>query len=194
MGDVAMSHEYEAQLAVPLFGSLALLALATCCFLFWSAHVGHGQSRARPFTKALIDYTRVGSSWPVWLLLVTLVFLAANQLLVRGIAVGIWDADGQFYPYFVLVADHARAGRFIQWDPWSNGGLPLLGDPQVGAFSPIHIVLGVVTGGTSSGFRIYWLLMWWFGGFGMLLLGQHLGAPRWGACVVALSFLFCGVY
>jgi hypothetical protein len=126
--------------------------------------------------------------------MVTVVFLAANQLLVRGIAVGTWDVDGQFYPYYVLVADHARAARFVQWDPWSNAGLASLGDPQVGAYSPVNFILGLITGGTSWGFRVYWLLIWWVGGAGMLMLGRHLRAPAWGACVVALGFLLCGVY
>ena len=132
--------------------------------------------------------------WRVWLLLVTLIFLLANQLLVRGVAVGKWDAVGQFLPYYVLVADHARAARFVEWDPWSSGGLLLLGDPQVGAFSPINVALGLLTGGTSAGFRLYWLLIWWLGGFGMLMLGRRLGAPAWGACVVSLGLLLSGVY
>lgn len=174
-----MTQDYGASVGVPLGASIALLALATCALLLWGARLTRGQ---------------VGSRWPLWVLIVTLVFLAGNQLLVRGEAIGRWDADGQFFPYYVLVADHARAARFVQWDPWSNGGLPALGDPQVGAVSPVNVVLGLMTGGTSTGFRIYWLLLWWVGGFGMLMLGRHLGAPPWGACVVALGFLFCGVY
>ena len=43
--------------------------------------------------------------------IVTLVvFLLANRLLISGRAVGIWDVDGQYFPQFVLVADHARSG------------------------------------------------------------------------------------
>jgi hypothetical protein len=132
--------------------------------------------------------------WGRALLVVTLVFVAANQLLLRGKAAGIWDVDGQFYPYFVMVADHARAARLVSWDPWSNGGLAALGDPQVGAFFPLAVLVGVWTGGTSSGFVVYWLLVWWLGGVGVLVLGRRLGAPAWGAAAVALGFLFCGVY
>jgi hypothetical protein len=189
-----MSQEYEANVGLPLFASVTLLALATCALLLWGARLTHSQNRRQPSTASFVGDVLLGSRWPLWVLVVTIVFLAANQLLVRGVAVGTWDVDGQFYPYYVLVADHARAARFVQWDPWSNGGWPMLGDPQVGAFSPVNFVLGLVTGGTSWGFRIYWLLLWWIGGFGMLLLGRHLGAPPWGACVVALGFLLCGVY
>ncbi len=123
-----------------------------------------------------------------------IVFLASNHLLLRGLVVAVWDADAAFLPYQVLVADYARAGRFLYWDPWTNGGLPLLGDPQVGAFSPINFIVGFVTGGTSKGFISYWLLMWWLGGLGMLMLARHLKVPVWGGCTVALNFLFCGMY
>ncbi|MGI8654565.1 MAG: hypothetical protein ACR2LC_05060 [Pyrinomonadaceae bacterium] len=142
-----------------------------------------------PSGKALVKFR--------WLLggaATLVVFLASNHLLLRGLVVAVWDADGAFLPYQVLVADYARAGRFIYWDPWTNGGLPLLGDPQVGAFSPINFIVGFVTGGTSKGFIIYWLLMWWLGGLGMLMLARHLKAPVWGGCIVALNFLFCGMY
>jgi len=59
----------------------------------------------------------------------------------------------------------------------------MLGDPQFGAFSPLNVIIGTLTGGTSSGFIFYWLLMWWLGGFGILMLARHLKAPPWGAGV-----------
>src|SRR5215203_2080347 len=189
-----MSHEYEASVTLPLVVSIAVLALATCASLVWGARLIPASNRREPPISDFVGDTLLSFRWSTWALMVTVVFLLANQLLVRGVGVGKWDADGQFYPYYVLVADHARAARLVQWDPWSNAGLPMLGDPQVGAFSPINVALGLLTGGTSWGFRVYWLLVWWVGGMGVLLLGRHLGAPAWGACVVALGFLFCGVY
>ncbi len=132
--------------------------------------------------------------WLLWVLITTAVFLGSNHLLVRGLAVGIWDADGAYYPYQALVADYARAGRFLHWDPWASGGLPLSGDPQVGAFSPLNLIVGVLTGGTSRGFIAYWLLMWWLGGFGIIMLARQLKAPSWGGCMVASGFLVCGAY
>lgn len=121
-------------------------------------------------------------------------FVAANQLIVRGKAVGIWDADGQFFPYFVLVADHVRAGRFVTWDLWTHGGIPLMGDPQVGAFSPLMLAFGLAFGGTSLGFRAYWLTVWALGALGVFVLGRYVRAPAWGALIVALGFAFSGVY
>ncbi|HSF39165.1 MAG TPA: hypothetical protein VLT87_05180 [Thermoanaerobaculia bacterium] len=133
-------------------------------------------------------------SWGLATLLAAALFLLSNHLLIRGRARGIWDADSQFFPYQVLVADSARAGHLFYWDPWSNAGLTVFGDPQVGLLSPINRGLGLLAGGTSAGFVLYWLAMWGLGGVGMLLLARHLGAPPWGGFTVAVGFLFCGVY
>lgn len=137
---------------------------------------------------------RWDDSWWMANLAVIVVFLIANQLLVRGLAVGIWDADGEMFPFQVLVSDFARSGRFIHWDPWSDGGLPLSGDPSVGAFSPLNLTVGLITGGTSLGFRIYWLLAWLLGGLGIIQLARQLKAPAWAGALVAIGFLFNGSY
>jgi len=135
-----------------------------------------------------------GLRWWMALALVCLIFLLANWLVIAGRAVPYMDADSAFMPYYVLVADHARAGHLVRWDPWSNGGSPALADPQIGAFSPLTCVFGLLTGGTTWGFRTYWLTMWGVGGIGMLLLSRHLRSPWWGAVAVSLGFLFCGLY
>lgn len=132
--------------------------------------------------------------WLLSVLFLTGIFLALNHQLLTGQVVGIWDVNNQFLQYHILVADYARAGRLVYWDPWSNAGLPILGDPQVGIFSPLNVLAGMITGGTTFGFIFYWLSMWWLGGFGVLMLARHLQTPAWGGCVVALGFLFCGIY
>lgn len=134
------------------------------------------------------------SSWVVAGLVVVAVFLLINHLLVRGIAVGIWDAEASYYPFQTLVADYARQGRLLHWDPWSSTGVPLGSDPEVGAFSPLNLAIGLLTGGTSLGFRFYWLLVWSLGGVGILMLGRHLKAPAWGSAAIAIGFLFSGIY
>ncbi len=54
--------------------------------------------------------------------------------------------------------------------------------------------VGFLTGGTELAFRVYWLVVWFLGGLGVVLLGRHLGAPPWGCYVVALGFVFSGFY
>jgi hypothetical protein len=93
-----------------------------------------------------------------------------------------------------LVADHARVGRLLLWDPWLAGGTPDFADPQVGAASPIMVIAGVIGGGSSAAFRGYWLFIWLSGPLGLLLLARHLGAPPWGAFLVGVGYGFCGFY
>lgn len=122
------------------------------------------------------------------------VFLIANNKLVSGEHSVVWDADGLFAPAYTLIADHARVGRILLWNPWRSAGSPDYAEPQMGATSPIMILVGAITGGTEAGFRIYYLLIWVLGGIGMLLLARHLRAPWWGAFAVSLGFLFSGFY
>lgn len=132
--------------------------------------------------------------WIVAALLVAAVLLGANYRLLTGAAAPKWDADDFFGPYFTLVADHARAGRLLLWDPWTSGGAPDFADPQLGAFSPFTVLVGALAGGSEAGFRAYWLLLWLLGPLGLLVLARHLGAPAWGGTVVALGFGFSGFY
>jgi hypothetical protein len=132
-----------------------------------------------------------------WLLAGSLligVFLVNNLELITGARVQIWDAFTFYTPAFSLVADHARSGRLLMWDPWLAGGTPDFADPQVGAASPIAIVFGAIGGGNPAAFRAYWLFIWILGPLGLLLLARHLGVPAWGAFLVALGYAFCGFY
>ena len=169
-------------LAVILLGLLAGCSVAT--YRLFKATGGQSS------LAAAVD----GLSWPAASFLLTIVFVAATHPLIRGVATGIWDADGAYFPYFTLVSDHAKAGQFLTWDLWTNGGAPVMGDPQFGALSPIVLAFGLLPIQPSQAFIGYWLVSWWLGGIGMLLLGRHLGAPAWGGLLVALGFLFCGVY
>ena len=134
------------------------------------------------------------SSWLLAGLLLTTLFLIINRELISGARVQIWDAYDFYSPAFSLVADHARHHRLLLWDPWLAAGTPDFADPQVGAASPIAIVAGAIGGGNSTAFRIYWLFIWFLGPLGLLLLARHLGAPPWGAFLVALGYSFCGFY
>lgn len=169
-----------------LFGGFFLLLLAVQCLLY--------KGTIRRITFSFVRITFVRFRWLIWVEITVGVFLIANHLLARGLAVGVWDAEGSFFPFHVLLADHVKAGRFLQWDMWSNAGQPLSSSPETGAFSPVNLFLSFLTGGTSSGFITYWLVMWCLGGLGIILLARHLKAPPWGGCAVALGFLFCGAY
>ena len=130
--------------------------------------------------------------WFVAVVGLLLVFLGANFRQVTGRATPLWDADVEFAPYYTLVADYARAGRLLLWNPWTNAGSPDFAEPQIGALSPVVLMVAAATGGSLPGFRVYWFFMWFLAGFGILVLGCHLQAPAWGAGVAAAGFLFSG--
>ena len=133
-------------------------------------------------------------SWGIAALFLTIAFLWGNRPLVTGREAPIWDAESFFAPAFTLVADHARAGRIVLWNPWESGGSPDYAEPELGSQSPVAILTGMLLGGTEGGFRGYFLLIWLFGGLGILGLARQLGASAWIGFVVALGFLFCGFY
>jgi hypothetical protein len=148
-------------------------------FFQWSAQ----RASARPVT-----------AWVFATLLIAVILLAANYPLVRGSAAGIWDTRDLFEPTYMLIAEYARAGRWLDWNPWSDGGAPTYADPQLGALSPLTVGMGCILGGTGASYVAYWLLLWILAAAGTMLLARHLGAPLWGACVAALGFVAGGVF
>ncbi|HTS49219.1 MAG TPA: YfhO family protein [Bryobacteraceae bacterium] len=132
--------------------------------------------------------------WFLAALLLAVVFMICNLQIVNGSGAPIWDAEELFAPSFTLIADHARAGRIVLWNPWVSGGAPDYAEPELGVASPIAILVGAIMGGTGAGFRAYWLLIWFLGPLGLLLLARHLRAPPWAGFAVALGFAFCGFY
>jgi len=124
------------------------------------------------------------------LCLAAVLLVAARVYL--GSAVVPFDAHDVFAPYYVLVADFARRGQLLLWDPWVNGGLPALAEPQTGSYSPLMITVGLLMGGTWAGFRTYFCVVWWLSGVGTFALGRRLGAPAWGAAIVAFNWVFSG--
>jgi len=134
------------------------------------------------------------AGWGVTALGFVASFLLALRVLLGGDVAPRFDAHSAFAPWQMLVADFARAGRVLLWNAWSNGGSPDFAEPQVGAFSPLAVGVGALTGGSTAGFLLYWLLSWGLGGLGVLLLARQLGAPAWGGFVAALGFAFSGFF
>lgn len=132
------------------------------------------------------------SGWIPALALYTLALCAANFRLIFTQQMPIWDAQQYHHPYYVLLADFARSGRLLFWNPFSAGGVPIFVDPQVAAFSPLTLLAGLVTGGTTGGYIFYWLLLLWLGGAGVILLARDLKAPPWAGVVAAIGYSTSG--
>ncbi len=120
--------------------------------------------------------------------------LVANLPVLLGRAAGLWDADRQFVAYHALLADAARSAAWVLWDPWTDGGLPIFADPQVGTLSPLRLSLGLVFGPSTHGYLLSWLFVWCLGGVGLIALARHLGSPPGAALAIALGFSFGGVF
>jgi hypothetical protein len=114
--------------------------------------------------------------------------------LLTGAAKPTWDAAAFSAPAVGLVADFARAGRLLTWDPWLSGGRPDCADPSVGAASPLVIAAGLIGGPKLGGFLLYWLGSWFLGGLGVLVLARAVGAPPWSQVIAAVAFVSCGFF
>jgi hypothetical protein len=114
--------------------------------------------------------------------------------ILRGEAFPQWDAFSYYAPSQTLVADFAREGRFLFWDPWLSGGRPDNADPQFGNFSPINIGIGLLAGGGLLGFTLYWWIIWCLGAVGMWRLSVHFRAPTWAATAIPIAFGASGFY
>src|SRR5882757_9353828 len=134
------------------------------------------------------------SSWRFAAIAVAIVPLIPHLPLLLGRVSPVWDALNGFGPYFMLIGDYARHGEFLLWNPFINAGSPDYIEPQLGAFSPIVVLMSFVSGGSRLGFDLYWLAVWILGPAGVLILARHLGAPAWGGLVAALGFGFSGLY
>lgn len=133
-------------------------------------------------------------SWVLATVLLAVAFVAANHRIVSGVDGPMWDAAIFFAPEYTYISDHARAGRLLRWNPLASGGEPDFAEPQIGAASPVAVLMGAVTGGTERGFRWYWVFIWFLGPLGIIFMGRHLRVATWAAFVVALGFAFCGFY
>lgn len=127
-----------------------------------------------------------------WFVVATLLLI--NIPVILGIYSGRWDAADFFCPFQMLLGDYARQGQLLLWTPLISAGYPAGIDPQIGAFSPLTVGVGALTGGHEVGFRIYWLVIWGLGGAGIVPLARHFAAPTWAAYVAAVGFMFCGIY
>ncbi len=138
---------------------------------------------------------RVGRlRWSQAALILLAFFLVANWQVLTGRAYERWDAYDLGAPNYSLLADFARAGRLLYWNPWIAGGSPDFAVAGSGVFSPDLLLFAAVTGMRGNAFLLFWMLVWLSGGMGMLLLARQLRAPVWGGLAVSLGFVFSGFY
>jgi hypothetical protein len=140
------------------------------------------------------DRPKHSFSYVVAAIVLVAVFATAMRRFLIGESFPIWDANGLFGPYYMLIADLARHGSLLWWNPWANGGQPDFADPQYGAHSPVVLLLAWLFGPTVRGFIAYWFSLWLLFGLGILALARQWKVPAWGGAVVALGLMFSGFF
>jgi hypothetical protein len=153
------------------------------------------RSMSTPACKELSARGRNSSRY--WLIAATFLLAAlalGNVRLLAGRAAPQWDAVDFFGPQFALVGDQIRAGHLVVWNPWSGAGSPDYAEPELGSISPILLATSFLFVDPQAGYVAYWMLVWAFGGIGMLLLTRHMQCPAWGGAVAAFGFVASGFY
>jgi hypothetical protein len=98
------------------------------------------------------------------------------------------DAGHFYYPLYHVVQREWEAGRWPLWNPWHNGGRPLLGMPMAAVFYPGKILFALLP--YASAYRLYVVAHTTIAWLGMLLFARGLGVSLTGASLAAISYAF----
>jgi hypothetical protein len=107
------------------------------------------------------------------------------------------DFNVEFFPLTRAIAAVVRGGDLPLWNPWSDGGQPLLADPQAAIWYPLNWVLPwLVTGHDGQSLvaleaHTAWHLC--LAGLSMYALARHVIGSRLGSLVAALTFSYSGL-
>lgn len=110
----------------------------------------------------------------------------------RSAAVDLADAAQQFVPWLQLARRELAAGRLPLWNPYQDGGVPLLGNAQSALASPLiwpALLLGV-----ERGWNLTLLLRVLVAAGGAFLWLCDLGRSRGAASLGAVSFGLSGAF
>jgi hypothetical protein len=98
------------------------------------------------------------------------------------------DAGHFFYPLYRVVQEEWEAGRWPLWNPWQNGGTPLLGMPMAAVLYPGKLLFAVLP--YALAFRLYVVAHTIIAWLGMLFLARGLGLSSTAAFLAAISYAF----
>ncbi|QDV32494.1 hypothetical protein [Tautonia plasticadhaerens] len=108
--------------------------------------------------------------------------------LFRGEQFAFRDAGHFYYPLYKVVQDEWAAGRVPLWNPWENGGMPLLGQPTSAALYPGKLLYAGVP--YAWGARLYIVAHVLLAVGAMFALMRHWRVSRAGAMIAALGYGF----
>ena len=106
--------------------------------------------------------------------------------------VNLADPAQQFVPWLELARGELKAGRLPLWNPFQDGGVPLLGNAQSALGSPL--VWPTLLLGVERGWNLSLLLRVLLAGAGVFLWLRDLGRSRQAAVLGAVSFGLSGAF
>ncbi|MEW4571334.1 hypothetical protein AB1L88_25960 [Tautonia sp. JC769] len=120
--------------------------------------------------------------------LLTLLIVCFGPALFRGEQFAYRDAGHFYYPLYKVVQDEWDAGRVPLWNPWENGGMPLLGQPTSAVLYPGKLLYAGVP--YAWGARLYTIAHVLLALGAMFALMRHWRVGRTGALIAALGYGF----
>ena len=98
------------------------------------------------------------------------------------------DAAHFYHPLYRVVQDEWAAGRVPLWDPWENGGMPLLGAATTAALYPGKLVYAISS--YAAGTKLYAIGHVLLAFFAMYTLMRHWRTSRSGSTIAAFGYAF----
>src|SRR4051812_23335541 len=111
-----------------------------------------------------------------------------RAVLFHGEQFAYRDAGSFYYPLYFRVQQEWQAGRWPLWDPWQNGGQPLLGNPMAAVLYPGKPLSALLPYAWAA--RLYVVAHTMLAFLGMWALARHWGVSRAGAGLGGLSYAF----
>jgi hypothetical protein len=113
-----------------------------------------------------------------------------SEILFHGGQFGFRDAGHHYYALHQTVQREWNAGRIPLWNPWENGGVPLLGNPTAAVLYPGKIVFTTLPFAWAN--RIYVVAHVLLAALSMFLLARHWRATTSGAWLAGIAYGFGG--
>src|SRR3954469_1690036 len=132
-----------------------------------------------------------------YLLFVTAIYALAFLLpawpWLSGVVTVPYDAKSTFYPPLEFMARAFAAGESPFWSPNVFAGWPNIADPQSMLFSPLHVLVALISAAPGMWANDAVTFAYLFiGGLGIILYFRDRGWHAAGALVAALAFAFGG--
>lgn len=120
--------------------------------------------------------------------LLTLLLVCFGPALFRGEQFAYRDAGHFYYPLYKVVQEEWDAGRVPLWNPWENGGMPLLGQPTSAVLYPGKLLYAGVP--YAWGARLYTIAHVLLALGAMFALMRHWQVSRTGSLLASLGYGF----